>query len=73
MSWFKDVVEDWDMVGRTVAPMPPSAEWANAKDEEGEEQVAVSLGYIDLAASRDPNVMQLEKLKAETALILSGE
>jgi len=68
MSWFKKKVEDWDMVGRTVAEIPPSVDWEDDEDEEGNEveiiEVKLKDNLIDLGT--DPNAELLEKLKTET-------
>ena len=32
MSWFKKEVDDWDIVGRTIAPLPPSVDWDDEEE-----------------------------------------
>jgi hypothetical protein len=74
MSWFKEEVESWDMVGRNVAKIPPTVDWEDDEDENGnEETITVPLtagAEIDLVA-RDPNAELLKKLRleAESALM----
>lgn len=74
MSWFKDNVDDWDMVGKTLAPIPPSVDWDDEEDEKEEEEIVVPLtghAQIDLV-TRDPNAELLKKLKAETEKLITG-
>ena len=78
MSWFKKEVDAWDIVGRTIAPLPPSVDWEDEEVEEVElafdpqtdaNGLVAALGVSDL----DPNAELLKKLKKEAEQILKRE
>lgn len=69
MSWFKDEVEDWDMVGKALKrEMSRQFVQVTETDEGIEEQLA-----MPTPAKHDPTAKQLQSLKAQAQKILSGE
>lgn len=66
MSWFKDKVEDWDMVGKALERSMPTVVVTEVEGEVEEEVV------VPLAKGLDQNEKLLRKLKAEAKAILSG-
>lgn len=76
MSWFKKEVDDWDIVGRTIAPLPPSVDWDDEEDEEVELVLRPQTDANGLVTVADTSNLDLrtaellKKLKSEAENML---
>ena len=85
MSWFKEKVEDWDMVGKELRRQGVEfdiSQLARLKDisEEDEEEEELAEINVDvsnltkaLTTPKDASADQLEKLKSEAEKLIAGE
>ncbi len=75
MSWFKKEVTDWDLVGKTLPPLPVSlASLDDDDDDEGEEVefvVATDLKDGLFSSPVDPNAALLKDLKEKAEALLA--